>query len=456
MEIPCIQHKAATNMIYSTDAASSNAFIKAKLPEAFANLKLRTANEVGDVLNALDTNTDKAALTTCNIPETNMVDLVTSIVTPLVTKLTNSALHELMGDAARKGEVEDLRRQIMLGTIGKFRYVTEPALCELMNEAVRKGELENLRREVAELRVDSAAIRRGEKENVQRVFEKLSTDLTCLASRVDDIVQGATDPGIVDIKERYPTELRPRIGLLSIEIKAMLNPIVPVPSRDHTGLEKRVLDYFREHGEETEAGCLIQDAFHYFRTRAMNTYDGQVEACVRKLEASGHIYSTIDDFHFKATDAHDQPEEVGMRTPPRPAMRERSWHELINDFPPSPPPPTPMLPPSIAEVCGSSRTRRQAEMKRLTFIEPKEEQDYDQSTEEEEEEAPTTEEEPQSDLEAARELWRNAADEEPWDPSSGRGKTRLEDTIRALYPSAHGPDARTARSYPYAKMEEVD
>jgi hypothetical protein len=382
-------------MIYSTDAASSNAFIKAKLPEAFANLKLRTANEVGDVLNALDTNTDKAALTTCNIPETNMVDLVTSIVTPLVTKLTNSALHELMGDAARKGDVEELRRQIMLGTIGKFRYVTEPALCELMSDAVRKGELENLRREVAELRVDLAAIRRGEKENVQRVFEKLSTDLTCLASRVDDIVQGATDPGIVDIKERYPTELRPRIGLLLIEIKAMLNPIVPVPSRD---------------------------------------------------------------------------EEVGMRTPPRPAMRERSWHELINDFP-SPPPPTPMLPPSVLQkpqVTAHSRTLRQAEMKRLTFIEPKEEQDYEQSTEEEEAEAPTTEEEPDapmneffgkqqlgpvswnrpdltedeavgtsSDLEAARELWRDAADEEKaeetWDPSSGRGKTMLDDTIRAIY-----------------------
>lgn len=350
-------------MIYSTDALPK-AFLHSKLPEALANLKLRTANEVGDVLNQLDTNTDKAAQTTCNIPETNMVDLVTSIVTPMVTKHTNSALHQLMGDAVRKGEVEELRRQIdHLRRDWPFRHFTEPALCELFSEAVRKGELENLRREVAELRVDSAAIRRGEKENVQRVFEKLSTDLTCLASRVEDIVQGATDPGIVDIKERYPTELRPRIGLLSIEIKAMLNPIVPVPSRDHTGLE-----------------------------------------------------------------------QIGMRTPPRPAMRERSWHDC-----PSPPPPTPMLPPTVAEVCGSSRTilekpqvtthsrtLRQAEMKRLAFIEPKEEQDYDQSTEEEEAEAPTTEEEQEKV-------------EETWDPSSGRGKTMLLDTLRTIYDEEHAP-----------------
>ncbi len=376
-------------MLYSTDAASSKAFLHSKLPKTFANMKIRTASEVGDVLNQLDTNTDKATETTCNIPETNMVDVVTNIVTPLLTKLTNSKLHELMGDAVRKGEFDELRRQINFGTIGKFRNITEPALCELMTDAVRKGELENLRREVETLRIDLAAIRRGEKENVQRVFEKLSTDLTCVASRVEDIVQGATDPGIVDIKERYPTELRPRMGLLSIEIKAMLNPIVPNPSRHHTVLESRVLDYFREHGEETEEGCLVQDAFHHFRPYSLR----KVEECVRKLEAGGHIYSTIDDFHFKAT---DMAEEVGMRTPPRPAMRERSWHDC-----PSPPPPTPVLPPSLLEKpqvpsdIFSRRTLRQAEMKRLMYIEPiepKEEQDYDQSTEEEEQ-APTTEEE---------------------------------------------------------------
>ena len=63
-------------------------------------------------------------------------------------------------------------------------------------------------------------------------------------------------------------------------------------------LESLVLSFFQTKGEESETGCTIGDVS---MALANNASPEQVRASVEQLVTDGHLYSTIDDDHFKAT-----------------------------------------------------------------------------------------------------------------------------------------------------------
>jgi hypothetical protein len=61
-------------------------------------------------------------------------------------------------------------------------------------------------------------------------------------------------------------------------------------------LQSRVLSYFQTNGADEDFGCSVTDA-----VQALRANGHQVRAIVEELVAEGHLYSTIDEEHFKAT-----------------------------------------------------------------------------------------------------------------------------------------------------------
>ena len=64
-------------------------------------------------------------------------------------------------------------------------------------------------------------------------------------------------------------------------------------------LEQLVLSFFQTKGEESETGCTIDDVAQALSNNGATPE--QVRSLVEQLVGDGHLYSTIDDDHFKAT-----------------------------------------------------------------------------------------------------------------------------------------------------------
>ena len=64
-------------------------------------------------------------------------------------------------------------------------------------------------------------------------------------------------------------------------------------------LDLLVLSFFQTKGEESEQGCTIDDATQALLNNGVSAE--QVRSLTEQLVADGHLYSTIDDDHFKAT-----------------------------------------------------------------------------------------------------------------------------------------------------------
>jgi len=60
-----------------------------------------------------------------------------------------------------------------------------------------------------------------------------------------------------------------------------------------------VLAYFQTEGEKSELGCTVSAAAGALAQNGASV--GRVQSIVDELVANGHLYSTIDDAHFKAT-----------------------------------------------------------------------------------------------------------------------------------------------------------
>ena len=54
-----------------------------------------------------------------------------------------------------------------------------------------------------------------------------------------------------------------------------------------------------ENGSETDIGCTISDCVNAVAPQGVT--DAQVRTAVENLVNEGHLYSTIDDEHYKAT-----------------------------------------------------------------------------------------------------------------------------------------------------------
>ena len=71
-------------------------------------------------------------------------------------------------------------------------------------------------------------------------------------------------------------------------------------AHDQRMVEEAVIDYFTNHGSEHEEGAHIDDAVGYLGANGLHD-EQAVRRAIALLEAEGHIYSTIDYEHFKAT-----------------------------------------------------------------------------------------------------------------------------------------------------------
>jgi len=73
-------------------------------------------------------------------------------------------------------------------------------------------------------------------------------------------------------------------------------PAAAAPAVDINNL---VLSFFKSKGEDSDTGCTIQEAAGALA--AQNITEHRVREVVEFLTNEGHLYSTIDDDHFKAT-----------------------------------------------------------------------------------------------------------------------------------------------------------
>jgi len=71
------------------------------------------------------------------------------------------------------------------------------------------------------------------------------------------------------------------------------------PQNTGGSLEQLVLTFFATKGEESETGCTIDDVAQALANNGATRE--QVSSLVENLVGDGHLYSTIDDDHFKAT-----------------------------------------------------------------------------------------------------------------------------------------------------------
>ena len=60
----------------------------------------------------------------------------------------------------------------------------------------------------------------------------------------------------------------------------------------------QVLEYFKQFGENSEAGCAITQCHEAMAASGVSLE--QIRNEVNQLVSDGHLYSTIDDDHYKA------------------------------------------------------------------------------------------------------------------------------------------------------------
>jgi len=75
-------------------------------------------------------------------------------------------------------------------------------------------------------------------------------------------------------------------------------PAAPAPAPG-ASLQDLVLKFFQSKGEASDAGCTVQEAAQALASNGVQ--EAQVRSIVQELSDEGHLYSTIDDDHFKAT-----------------------------------------------------------------------------------------------------------------------------------------------------------
>ena len=73
------------------------------------------------------------------------------------------------------------------------------------------------------------------------------------------------------------------------------------PATGTGSMEQLVLSFFQTKGEASDMGVTIADAAQALQTNGATPE--QVRTLVEQLVSDGHLYSTIDDDHFKATDS---------------------------------------------------------------------------------------------------------------------------------------------------------
>jgi replication factor A2 len=61
-----------------------------------------------------------------------------------------------------------------------------------------------------------------------------------------------------------------------------------------------VLKFFQSKGAASDAGCTVLEAAQALASNGVQ--EAQVRSIVQGLVDDGHLYSTIDDDHFKSTD----------------------------------------------------------------------------------------------------------------------------------------------------------
>ncbi len=79
---------------------------------------------------------------------------------------------------------------------------------------------------------------------------------------------------------------------------AFAAPAAPAPAPG-ASLQDLVLKFFQSKGEASDAGCTVQEAAQALASNGVQ--EAQVRSIVQELSDEGHLYSTIDDDHFKAT-----------------------------------------------------------------------------------------------------------------------------------------------------------
>jgi len=63
--------------------------------------------------------------------------------------------------------------------------------------------------------------------------------------------------------------------------------------------QETVMAYFQSYGHNNDIGCTIADCVQAMAPQGVT--DAQVRTAVDNLVNEGHLYSTIDDEHYKAT-----------------------------------------------------------------------------------------------------------------------------------------------------------
>ena len=91
---------------------------------------------------------------------------------------------------------------------------------------------------------------------------------------------------------------RPRLAPRSFGAAASLKPSATAAAAAAAAASPQVLEYFKQFGENSEAGCAIAQCHEAMAASGVSLE--QIRNEVNQLVGDGHLYSTIDDDHYKA------------------------------------------------------------------------------------------------------------------------------------------------------------
>lgn len=78
---------------------------------------------------------------------------------------------------------------------------------------------------------------------------------------------------------------------------APMGGAAPPPQAPAASFQDQVLAYFKSYDQNSETGCTVAQCFEAMQAQGA-TY-GQIRESVDMLVQEGHLYSTVDDDHFK-------------------------------------------------------------------------------------------------------------------------------------------------------------
>ena len=142
-------------------------------------------------------------------------------------------------------------------------------------------------------------------------YEEIRSFKLLVLDRTGRIMQAVSNNDGHDISSIFATAeglyLTDYDGCAARKDKGLL--LIPnAATRDNTAsaLARLVLDFFATNGEENETGCTVADAAQALANQWRKHWchpltPELVRVVVKRLASEGHLYSTIDDDHFKAT-----------------------------------------------------------------------------------------------------------------------------------------------------------